>query len=381
MTTATRKRESMKVLEAVYSAPGKVDRDAGVIRGVKILGKQSRNGREYSEQAMREAAPLYEGMRVNIDHPTKQAIKAPRGTLEQWGWLEGVSVRDGEVFGDLHYLKSHPHTEPLLELAERRPDKFGLSHNADCSGYHAGNKTIIESVENVRSVDVVQRPATTCGLFEHEEEEPMKTTIKAVLTNLPENTRGRKQLLACLEMDGMADMGAVAMEAPAADAAPEDQVWEAFRTAVISILDNNDLSMDDTIKQMSEVLAKYEESFGKGGTTATTEEKTVPATEGIDELRRELKALKAENKAMAVLEQQDIQATPGRVKAVVSVLESASDLKEVLDSFPKRKASTEQTTHSTKKPVRSAPALEQTDDSARSSCSWKDAKEFASLVR
>ena len=35
-----------------------VDREAGVIRGVKILGLRSRNGREYSAEALREAAPL-----------------------------------------------------------------------------------------------------------------------------------------------------------------------------------------------------------------------------------------------------------------------------------------------------------------------------------
>jgi hypothetical protein len=38
----------------------RVDRVAGVIRGVKLLGLASRNGRRYRENALVDAAPLYE---------------------------------------------------------------------------------------------------------------------------------------------------------------------------------------------------------------------------------------------------------------------------------------------------------------------------------
>ena len=46
-----------------------VDRQAGVIRGVKILGLESRNGRSYLPEALSQAAPLYEGAKVNVNHP------------------------------------------------------------------------------------------------------------------------------------------------------------------------------------------------------------------------------------------------------------------------------------------------------------------------
>ncbi len=46
----------------------RVDRQQGVIRGVKILGLQSRNGRVYRPEALVEAAPLYEGAKVNVNH-------------------------------------------------------------------------------------------------------------------------------------------------------------------------------------------------------------------------------------------------------------------------------------------------------------------------
>ena len=43
-----------------------MDRDAGVIRGVKLLGWASANGREYLPAGVDPA--LYEGRVVNIDH-------------------------------------------------------------------------------------------------------------------------------------------------------------------------------------------------------------------------------------------------------------------------------------------------------------------------
>lgn len=48
-----------------YCSTGKstVDRANNVIRGVKILGAASRNGREYLPEALAKAASLYEGTR------------------------------------------------------------------------------------------------------------------------------------------------------------------------------------------------------------------------------------------------------------------------------------------------------------------------------
>lgn len=379
-----------QVFESVCGAPGRVDREAGIIHGVKILGKTSLNGREYSDAALQDAAQRYAGMRVNIDHPEKQAIKSARGTMEQWGWLESIEVRDDGVFGDLHFLKTHPHTEPLLELAERRPDKFGLSHNADCSGYLNGRKQVIESVDKVRSVDVVQKPATTQGLFEHEEEQGddmPKKTFRAILESAPENLKGRSQLLKLLEMDGMADMGAMPVEVPA-EATAEDQVWAGFRGAIIGILDDDSLDIATTRDQIMKVLDSYSSAFETGATGGEAEAEGA-TTEGVDELRREVRLLRAEGKARDVLEHHDIQATPGRIKGIISVLESASDLQDLIGSFPKRSAQSSQSAGGNKteqrrqsqKPVRSAPLVESEQEGGQSALPYKDFKEMARLIR
>lgn len=166
-TVSSPRRTRESVLEYVTSASARIDRAAGVIRGVKILGATSTNRRIYSPQAMREAASLYEGVRVNLNHPSQQAIKSTRGIQDWVGSLEHVTVRDTGVFGDLVMIKSHPFTPAIMESAERYPGKFGLSHNADVTGYSTKDgEKVISSVTHVRSVDLVTNPATNTSLFE-----------------------------------------------------------------------------------------------------------------------------------------------------------------------------------------------------------------------
>ena len=45
-----------------------MDRARGIITGVKLLGRVSKKGREYPPAVMAKALPLYEGMRVNVNH-------------------------------------------------------------------------------------------------------------------------------------------------------------------------------------------------------------------------------------------------------------------------------------------------------------------------
>lgn len=155
----------MNLLEHV-TIDGRVDRQAGVIRGVSILGKHSANGREYSDQAMRDAARLYEGSRVRINHPSRREPYRERGLEEEFGVLRNVKVEGNRVRGDLHFVKSHPDADWILERAERFPNTIGLSHNADGKSVNRNGRTVVESLSRVNSVDLVNEPATTGGLFE-----------------------------------------------------------------------------------------------------------------------------------------------------------------------------------------------------------------------
>jgi hypothetical protein len=161
-TTPT--RTATPLLEVAFSSAHKVDREAGVIRSVKILGKESRNGRSYSDAALAQATRLYEGIGVNIDHPAKSP--GDRKFADGFGYLRNVRRQDDVIYGDLVFLKSHVLAEQLCEAAERMPEQFGLSHHAE--GYVTSDegKTIVEGFERIFSVDIVRNPATSRGLFE-----------------------------------------------------------------------------------------------------------------------------------------------------------------------------------------------------------------------
>lgn len=143
-----------------------VDRQSGVIRGVKILGLESRNGRTYLPEALAQAVPLYERAKVNVNHP-KRCPNAPRDYQDRIGVIRGAVVRPGEgLFGDLHFNPKHALAEQLIWDAEHLPENVGFSHNVEARTSRNGDQVVVEAILRVQSVDLVADPATTRGLFE-----------------------------------------------------------------------------------------------------------------------------------------------------------------------------------------------------------------------
>ena len=154
----------------------RIDRDAGVIFGVKIIGCDSKNGRHYPNDTLREAIPLYENSKVNLDHPDGDPRK-PRSYHARFGVMRNVHLRENEgLFADFWFNPKHSIAEQLLWDAEHLPDNVGFSHNvaavvrrqkraSDCVA-----EALVEKIVSVRSVDLVADPATTQGLFEHHEQ-------------------------------------------------------------------------------------------------------------------------------------------------------------------------------------------------------------------
>ena len=149
--------------------PMRVDREAGVVRGVKILGLQSRNGRTYLPEALARAAGLYEGARVNVNHP-KGSLAGPRDYQDRIGVIRSVAVRGGEgLFADFHFNPKHALAEQLIWDAEHAPENVGFSHNVQARTARRGERVVVETITKVQSVDLVADPATTRGLFESAE--------------------------------------------------------------------------------------------------------------------------------------------------------------------------------------------------------------------
>ena len=144
-----------------------VDSAMGVIRGVKILGLQSRNNRTYLPEALARGAALYEGAKVNVNHP-KGAASGPRDYQDRMGVIRNVQQREGAgLFADFHFNPRHALAEQLLWDAEHAPENVGFSHNVEAKTSRSKDgRTIVEEILRVESVDLVADPATTRGLFE-----------------------------------------------------------------------------------------------------------------------------------------------------------------------------------------------------------------------
>ncbi|HWB01223.1 MAG TPA: hypothetical protein VG713_22190 [Pirellulales bacterium] len=144
----------------------RVDRELGVLRGVKILGLESRNGRSYLPEALVDAVNLYEGAKVNVNHP-RGAPMAPRDYQDRIGVVRHVKLREGEgLFGDFFFNPQHALAAQLAWDAEHAPENVGFSHNVQARLGRRGDQTVVEAITRVQSVDLVADPATTRGLFE-----------------------------------------------------------------------------------------------------------------------------------------------------------------------------------------------------------------------
>ena len=144
----------------------RVDRERGIIRGVKLLGLESRNGRRYLPTALERAAALYEGAKVNVNHPKGHPLAA-RDYEERLGLLRNVRWKANQgLFGDLHFNPKHNLAEQLAWDAEHAPENVGLSHNVQARTQRDADQLVIETILKVQSVDLVADPATTRGLFE-----------------------------------------------------------------------------------------------------------------------------------------------------------------------------------------------------------------------
>jgi hypothetical protein len=162
-----------------------IDLDKHIIRGVKLIGLTSKNGRRYLESALREAVPMYEGAKVNLNHNTDPK-KPVRDYQDRFGIIRNVEFREGAGnFGDLHYNPKHPAAEQFIWDAQMQPTNVGMSHHVQAKIAKSGQETVVEAIQRVKSVDVVADPGTTDSLFENEEPEPIPAPENTETTPLP----------------------------------------------------------------------------------------------------------------------------------------------------------------------------------------------------
>lgn len=317
----------------------------GVIRGVKILGEHSVNGRRYGKAVREKARAKYEGARVNVDHPQKGA--SPERSFRDWvGVIENVQVRADGSYGDLRLRQEHSDYKSIVEAAEKFWKDFGLSHVADCESKRIGDTDEITDIVEVFSVDIVTDPATTKGLTESRDRR-MKKTVKQLAESLPADNTVRKLLM---EMDsGGYDIGSLAVDEPAGVADP------SINSELVAALTK-------TNEMLLMVLAKGKAQATPAPTPnpepdpmaneqkpeGEEEKKPFPPTAEAKQLADKIAILEAKN----LLLESGIEASDVRVKALARAEES--DRKALLESWPAKAANTRESRG--ERPDRSPPA-------------------------
>lgn len=199
METGRQSATPTLIRESVVSKPSKVDREAGVMEDVKIVGLQAPDkNRRYEPQALKEAAGLYERVKVNLNHQAKES-REPRRIQDRIGILEGVYFREGDGLyaKTFRFNPRHPEAENLVWWAENEPSGVGFSHIAKGDARLIGGTEVVESIRKVMSVDLVADPATTRGLFESEA--PMEgDDVKFEALTIDEIKRARPDLIEAL---------------------------------------------------------------------------------------------------------------------------------------------------------------------------------------
>lgn len=364
--------ESLHLLETVYSPKAKIDREAGIVRDVKILGRESVNGRSYSEQAIDDAVRLYEGARINIDHDRENPHRE-RGFLEGFAVIRSARKEGDGAYSELHYIKSHPATPVFLEWAERFPEKLGLSHNADGKGKRTPKGVLVESISRINSVDLVGNPATTNGLFESKEKLVSKTLRQILESQFP-NTFA---LCGLLEMDGMATLP---VEAPA-DAGADDQIWAAFKAAIMSAVDDDKLDIKATLKKIGEILKGYEKlnsssSSSGGGEGGKTEGEDMKESKDptLTKLLESVDRLTKRDEARGVMDEFSLAGDSQLLESLVKLPDVAA-----MRDLCKREANLRPTLN--KKPKPFIESRTQSDGDATAAPLPKDAKDLAARLR
>jgi hypothetical protein len=277
-----------RVLLEFVAAKGpqlKIDRDKGVIYGVKVLGRYSKNshglteaenGTEYPLETQRRALPLLEGVKVKTDHPAdRQAADKERSIFDTFGVLHNPRIEGDDTWADLHYLKTHPLAESVLEDVERGLGVYGLSHNATAAKEHFdrnAKRLVIDEIGAVRSVDLVDRPATNRNLWESSSGEPTVATktVKYSLRSILESQRSRfsKNRLGymdrLLEAEDDPDMKKCIAEEyeedQPADLGPDDQIRTAFQSSIMSMVEKalgGDMDMKECLNKIKQLMTTH----------------------------------------------------------------------------------------------------------------------------
>lgn len=193
-----------------------------------IRAGASINGNYYTDAVLREAAPLFDGVKVFAKADAEHIAGSAKDVRNIVGWVadprfvEGAGADAGELRGTLHLVESAPIRGPLVDAWKRgKRDLMGLSIDADAKARRrsSGGKTFREATQftRIRSVDVIVEPSAG-GAFVRlieatQESDPMRERLIAKIKQAPKTAAKSGDL----------------------DALNDQQLEEAFTEAVAEI--------------------------------------------------------------------------------------------------------------------------------------------------
>jgi len=324
-----------RILETVYqeSAPRV---EGGVIYGAKLIGLSSRNGRRYEGKALEDAAALYEGRKVYIDHPTPENANADRKFNDWAGVIENVKYRQGDgLYGDVVLRQESSYFKGIVEAASN--PKFhkncGFSHVAEGESRLDGETEIIESIKEVFSVDLVTDPASTTGVYESRRKAKPKT-VKDAVECLPTGAT-RTKLIEMMD-SGYLD-GQLSMDTEKEPTDPLTQMSSLVKELIRMLGETlKALAMKKDTPAPAAPAANPADTdpFADpttgvdDDTQATPEDEAKKKPSPFESLQRE----NAELKAKTLLLESGRQATPARIKALAATADA--EQRELLESWP-----------------------------------------------
>jgi hypothetical protein len=333
----------------------RVDREAGIIYHVKVLGEKSPNthgkagvkGTDYLPSAHQSLVSLIEscgvgGQKVNKNHTEKDKPNRDRTTDERVAWLVNPSREGNQTFADLHILKSDPEASKFFEAAERNPTLFALSINADGHYQIVNSRLAIDRFNKVWSVDIVTDGGSTVALNESKEH-PM--TLREALENLV--GKKNKALVRLFETDSLLKPDAPADVAPAeaTATAPEDDAdyCAHLGKAMVAILNDDSLDQEAKKKKILAILKltgdeEDEPASGEGDKPVEENDETEGKEKEKSEKDDEKKEMKESRERLAKLEAKDNVRTLCESLEYQPSKDSAPEIIDALCALPNDKA-------------------------------------------
>lgn len=140
--------------------------DGNVVKGVKVLGIKSKNGRQYPLDVMQKAIHKYEGAMIALDHPSHDK---PRSVVDVFGRIKNPRMSETGIVADMEFNPDHQYAKAFRWFVDNDPSAVGLSHEAVAKTKmdHKTGIEIVEDIVEVEAVSLVANPATNPkGLFE-----------------------------------------------------------------------------------------------------------------------------------------------------------------------------------------------------------------------